>query len=654
MNLKETDLKMPLCVTLAAISVMSAVSCVNEEYDLNKDIDTTISINGDISAPLGSTEAIMIGDFLAIDEENSVLVADPQTGDYSLHVEAEEPISQKINIDRVNLNPDELIMDGGFSVKVDVKSLVDGAYEGILNDDTDVSNVRIEGADLLSEPETTEININEDVSGMTTTVKALGTVYLDTPIELNISMASGKVTVKSGMTLNFPEYVRLELSGVYDYDFCSIQDGHTLKFDRDVEVGTEGLVLNMNMTEIYLDRLHEAEPGQGLVNDRIVVNQDITVSGLVIDAYARDFGKTYGDMPDELGLDITMNVTGMDIKGGTAVIEPDITVDDQTIPVGEMPEFLTGEDIVLDIYNPYIVLDVTNTSPVQILFTAKLDGVNAEGASLLDMGPIIVGSHDSDDPAAILLEQGTSRMYLSARSMDVSGEPGAKNVVIDRLADIVKTIPYEIRLTEVTADVPLAGNATDGYKESDYIEFTFPDDGTSGLEYDFSVDYSVDVPLAFGENLKLTYPYDITGLNDTLNPDSSEEGTDDNGMTIRLEQAQIKMTFVNAIPLNMEVTASPIDVDGKVISDPSLSVELKAADGSQAKVAAGAIGSESLCPTVINVTADAESLKKLDGFRLNITGTSDVSYVNVPLNSGQYVRITDMSVRINGGVDMQL
>lgn len=77
MNLKETDLKMPLCVTLAAISVMSAVSCVNEEYDLNKDIDTTISINGDISAPLGSTEAIMIGDFLAIDEENSVLVTTP-------------------------------------------------------------------------------------------------------------------------------------------------------------------------------------------------------------------------------------------------------------------------------------------------------------------------------------------------------------------------------------------------------------------------------------------------------------------------------------------------------------------------------------------------------------------------------------------------
>lgn len=653
MNLKETDLKMPLCVTLAAISVMSAVSCVNEEYDLNKDIDTTISINGDISAPLGSTEAIMIGDFLAIDEENSVLVADPQTGDYSLHVEAEEPISQKINIDRVNLNPDELIMDGGFSVKVDVKSLVEGAYEGILNEDTDVSHVIIEDADLLSGPKTTEINISQDVSEMMGTVKALGTVYLDMPIELSLGVSTGAVTVKSGMTLEFPEYVRLELSE--NYNFCSIKDGHTLVFGSDVVVSQEeGLDVHMNMTEIHLDDLHAADPAQGLVDNSIVVNQNIIISDLKIDANASAFGDTYGEMPTELALDITMNATSMVVEGGMAVIEPDITVDDQIIPVGEMPDFLTGNDMVLDIYNPAIILDVTNTSPVSILFTAKLDGLDAEGKSILDDGPIAVGPDDSDADGAILLEPGTSKMYLSARSMDVSGEPGAKNVVIKRLADIVKRIPYEIALTDVTAVVPVKGDGSGGYVPSDYIEFSFPDDGTSGLEYDFSVDYSVDVPLAFGKDLKLTYPYDITGLNDTLNPDSSEEGTDDNGMTIRLEQAQIKMTFVNAIPLNMEVTASPIDVDGKVISDPSLSVELKAADGSQAKVAAGAIGSESLCPTVINVTADAESLKKLDGFRLNITGTSDLSYINVPLNSGQYVRITDMSVRINGGVDMQL
>lgn len=651
MNLKETDLKMPLCATLAAISVMSAVSCVNEEYDLNKDIDTTININGDISAPLGSTEAIMIGDFLAIDEENSALVADPQTGDYSLHVEAEEPISQKINIDRVNLDPNDLIKDGGFSVKVNVKSLVDDAYKGTLDDNTSVEGITISDADLLSGSETTEINISQDVSEMMGTVKALGTVYLDTPIELSLGVSTGAVTVKSGMTLEFPEYVRLELSE--NYNFCSIKDGYTLVFGSDVVVSQEeGLDVHMNMTEIHLDDLHADDPAQGLVDNSIVVNQNITISGLKIDANASAFGNRYGQMPTDLALDITMNATSMVVEGGTAVIEPDITVEDQTIPVGEMPEFLTGDDMVLDIYNPAIILDVTNTSPVSILFTAKLDGLDAEGKSILDDGPIAVGSDDSDADGAILLEPGTSKMYLSARSMDVSGEPGAKNVVIDRLTDIVKRIPYEIALTDVTAVVPVKGDGSGGYLPSDYVEFTFPVDGTSGLEYDFNVNYSVDVPLAFGEELKLTYPYDITGLNETLNPESSEEGADDGGMTIRLEQAQIKMTFVNTIPLNMEVTASPIDVDGNIISDPSLSVELKAADGGTAMIAAGAVGRETSCPTVINVTADVESLKKLDGFRLNITGTSGGSYINVPLNSNQYVRIADMSVRINGGVQL--
>ena len=653
MNLKETDLKMPLCVTLAAISVMSAVSCVNEEYDLNKDIDTTININGDISAPLGSTEAIMIVDFLAIDEENYALVADPQTGDYSLHVEAEEPISQKINIDRVNLDPADLIMDGGFSVKVNVQSLVDDAYqdayEGTPGASTDVSDIKIEGADLLSGPETTEINISQDVSEMMGTVKALGTVYLDTPIELSLGVSKGAVTVKSGMTLEFPEYVRLELSE--NYDFCSIQNGHTLVFNSDVKVGSKQLI-NMNMTEIHLDDLHEDYQDQGLVDNIIVVNQNITISELKIDANASAFGSKFGDMPTELDLDITMNATSMVVEGGMAVIEPDITVDDQIIPVGEMPDFLTGNDMVLDIYNPAIILDVTNTSPVSILFTAKLDGLDAEGKSILNDGPIAVGSDNSSALDAILLEPGTSRMYLSARSMDVSGEPGAKNVVIDRLTDIVKRIPYEIALTDVTAVVPVKGDGSGGYVPSDYVEFTFPVDGTSGLEYDFNVNYSVDVPLAFGEELKLTYPYDITGLNETLNPDSSEEGADDGGMTIRLEQAQIKMTFVNTIPLNMEVTASPIDVDGNIISDPSLSVELKAADGGTAMIAAGAVGRETSCPTVINVTADVESLKKLDGFRLNITGSSGGSYIIGPLNSNQYVRIADMSVRINGGVQL--
>ena len=45
-------------------AAVSVTSCLNEDYDLTKDIDTNISIDRDISAPLGNSEFILVDDFL--------------------------------------------------------------------------------------------------------------------------------------------------------------------------------------------------------------------------------------------------------------------------------------------------------------------------------------------------------------------------------------------------------------------------------------------------------------------------------------------------------------------------------------------------------------------------------------------------------------
>lgn len=124
-------------------------------------------------------------------------------------------------------------------------------------------------------------------------------------------------------------------------------------------------------------------------------------------------------------------------------------------------------------------------------------------------------------------------------------------------------------------------------------------------------------------------------------------------MNISLREASIKMTFVSTLPIDMEVTASPIDVNGKVLELEGLDVTLTAADGSVATVAAGALGQETSSPMVINIVADQESLKQLDGFRLNIIGScKNGELAGKPLNSNQYVKINDISVRINGGVEL--
>ena len=59
-------------IILTGMSALSA--CVNEEYDLSKDIDTEITILKNVSMPLGSIEPVTIEKVLNLEQdENSVL-----------------------------------------------------------------------------------------------------------------------------------------------------------------------------------------------------------------------------------------------------------------------------------------------------------------------------------------------------------------------------------------------------------------------------------------------------------------------------------------------------------------------------------------------------------------------------------------------------
>ena len=80
---------------------------------------------------------------------------------------------------------------------------------------------------------------------------------------------------------------------------------------------------------------------------------------------------------------------------------------------------------------------------------------------------------------------------------------------------------------------------------------------------------------------------------------------------------------------------------------------LAAADGSDALVRAGSLENPSVTPVVINLRADSEAMKRLDGFRLDIVGTSSAETAGIALNSNQYIQITDISVSVDCGVETQ-
>lgn len=630
------------------------MSCVNEEFDFNNGIDTSASINGNLGLPIGSTELIPVGDFLKLDSEDGTesLLKTDENGDYYFSFGNSEPIAQTVRVPSVQISSDNLVQNGGFNIYIGVKS-----YLPAVSDNTPVTDdMKVDGITL---PDTeTEIAINEDVSDITSTVRDIARIGLDAPVNIAINLkksngspiSKGRVTIKDGMTITFPEAVVLEDANTADYTIS----GNVLEFIRDVSIS--GSVYNIDTHILMLD-LDGLPSDQGLVGNRIIVDQAVRISGLETGFSAPDFGSTFGELPEEVLVDISINVTSMRVNYLKAVISPDLEIEDQTVELGEVSDFLSGDDAVLDIYNPVITLDVSFMSSAgavdsdvlpEFLFTADIYAYDADGNPTMDQ-PVHIGSTSPDSEDAIPVRYGDTRIYLSRRGVELPSGPDIVppytndplNIVVENLSDIIRTIPAKLVFSNIRVLDTCQGNQEDGYAESDYVDVRFPENGD--LEYSFEIGYSMETALAFGEDLDVTYSTEFKDWNSTFN------GNGEKDYQLNLQEAVISLTLVNTIPLAMDVLASPIDLDGNVMDSGIISIEL---DGA---VAPGNIGRESRTDLRILMKATGAALKTFDGLRLNITAQSpDPEYQGVAINKEQGIRLDNVKANIKGEVGFEL
>lgn len=624
MNLERHALIPAVCIVSSFICI---TACVNEEYDLSKGIDTTINVNGDISAPLGSTEKILIGDFFEIDPQNSAIsVVD---GDYVLSLSG-DMVRHDIDVPELGIsgisvgnseNP------GGYRINMDLPDTQ--LVEGVQIPD------RTYEFTVAGEKETA-IEINEEVPEY---IAGIGKIELNSVMSISMRLSrddgrsEGEITIGEGFSLVFPDYITIVKEGGFvDYE---VLDGNVVRFASSASLTPSApLGFRLGIAGIDFGRMPE---GQGLVNGRIVIDDIIGMQDVSISANARSFGEVISDLPSSLSIDIDMSVSDIEIETVEVVFNPEITVDDQTVEIGEMPEFLSEEGNRLDLYSPVITLMVTNDSPVSAVLQADITSYSNDSQT----ASIHLGNEDAGAADAVVLRSGVTPVYIVRRAEDVPDGPVAATndpviIVRDDLSELIATIPDKMTVSDIDVRVL-----------QETIEFDLvnaPD------KYSFSFGYDINVPLAFGEELAVSYPYDITGLNETLNPSSS----DDNGsLEIDFSEASVFLTFVNEIPLDLSVAASPIDKDGNVIGS-GIDVELTGIEGNSAvTVGAGNVGSPSESPAVIRIRADRESLMKLDGFRLDLKGSCGSGFAGVALNENQGIQLKDISVNIKGGVSTQ-
>ena len=156
-------------VLVIAILAAAISSCMNSDYDLTKDIDSTIRIDGDISAPIGSTEMILVEDFLH-------LINLPFTPEEDYHDTDSYEINgwnETINGENVTFDIDRLTLKADFENQVPMRFVlsaeaIDTEVNAIPEITTDLDVEILAGT--LGSPTTSPITIivsgNGDISRM--------------------------------------------------------------------------------------------------------------------------------------------------------------------------------------------------------------------------------------------------------------------------------------------------------------------------------------------------------------------------------------------------------------------------------------------------------------------------------------------------------
>lgn len=586
-----------LTYLLSGIAMLSAAvsvnSCLNEDYDLTKDIDTNISIDGDISAPLGNSEFILVDDFLNLGNDAADVLKTDSSGNYYISVTG-RGTSSDVELPFLSFS-DELVTDGGYIARIK-KSELPLPSSGMVPATPYTKHFNVSS---------TPMTVNEDVPHE---IRAVKDAEVSGVVNISLTVTTGKATL-SDLIIDFPEY--LEFADVKDAGLNFNPDGNLLTI-KSPQISTVAKNYYLNVVGIDFDKIPS---GQGFLSSqhKIVLNDEIKLSAFDVNAVLSDFGTTVEAIPNEIVTDIDISISSLIVKTALVKLDPDIVIDPFISNVGELPDFLSGDDVVLDLYNPVLKLNIDNRTPLKLNLNADI--MSYKGA---DHRTAHVGNANGGEAIA-LTPSGMNRLYVSKTGEGVP--TGFASVVVPDFSSLISIVPDRIGVENI--DVEAA---------DEFVTLT------SGGRYNVVYDFELAAALAFGKDVKIVYSTDFTGWNETFNPN-------DESFALEIRDADVKFDFVNMIPMTISLDAAAIDVDGNVIS--GIKVTLNG------DIPAGSVEKPSTSALTLNLEGSAEQMRKLDGLRLNLTGSDPGTMSGVCLNKNQGVQFKNMKIRLQAKMDIE-
>lgn len=601
-NIKTSDFmkndsnksKMLVCLLSCGLLTLGT-GCTDNDFDLSK-IDTTIGIGGDgLTLPTNSTENIMLDDFLELNNSDLVSIAD--NGDYMFHKEGDDCTPAHPNIDKVVVTSQGINNNFKVAVVVPPSALLSGRK----------LSKRAKKIDLIKAGG--KVAEFEYVGNAPKEIEELTSAGVSAPVTIRVNLSNDLksfVPKFKELTLQIPSYMHLDITSCspnsYSYNpktgKITLTDVSTAS-----NIVIEGKVnmLDFKATPTTNNKLTFVanKKNEGKVNMKGEIETSISFD---------EINANVTSIPSDLHLSAVMSMDDITITSAKGKFNPDIDLGNLgNIEINNVPDFLTGDEVNVNLHNPIIELEIGS----DIAVTGKVSGTIV---ATFDNGK---PNRSVDIPKMTIKPNANTRICICKHKEGVNATNYDEVVEVPNLSDIFATIPKTIKF-----DADASADAT---KEAE-VEL--------GHQYTITPKYNITAPLAFDAGANISYTDSFDGWNEDIEDCEFAEGT----------YIELTADIENKLPAYLDVNADAIDVDGNKMSQDLIEVKVSnsiaaSTDGVQAKTT----------PIIITLREKKSGmLKKVDGLEYNIklaAGEGNDAIVGKTINAYHHT-ITAKNIKV--------
>ena len=609
---------------LFAAGSLALTGCTNSDYDLG-DLDKTIAIGSKtLELPSGnSVKEILLDDILDLDGSESVTIE--ENGLYQFKQSSSIDDVNDIKVETITMTPDA---PDPYSVDIadlSVSALPTGVPDAAIDAAFDVAWDGIPTI-LKSEGRISLFTFNTDLDE---NVKWLKTVTTKTDgnksrIKINLSLSSNInqfVKQVSTMTVKLPTFLDLTVTDQNGNKVVPSADGkYTLSnipsTGADITVTINGLkdfkeakaptdidylLIQKKAGQQKLEMLMQGEAYTEMIIDR---DADIAKEDLKT---ALKTGAVSGGQ-----LNAITAISDIIISGAEGKFAPDIDIEDSRVELDDMPDFLTDKNVVVDLYNPQIILNAESKLPLNGFINATLIAKMKDGTVVKTL-PI----------PQFTIKKGTNKICITRRDENIPSGT-TQTVIVPNLSEIINKVPDYI-------DLKITANADEN---NDYTI-------KLGESYSLTdIDYNIQAPLSFGEKAKIVYNEYEDGWAEDMPEDMDFE-----------KGAYIEVTGIveSNVPTYLKFTAKAVNTSKTEIDNVTVDVDNI--------IGASTDGKTSVQTPIKIIIREKEgvkgALKDVDGIHYSLEAASAVegkaAIVGKALNANENkLSIKDIKVTIHG------